>query len=247
MYDQGSNSTLIQGIYYFFAHPDLWPFYVSILVPQLIITLVIYVLMYTMFYPVQAVLAGFLYGPGGLVTAWFSVLQQSGMVAGLIVVMILMTEIQKVAFDAVLSREYADDVVLLGKLRRLQNVPFLIKFGQKILKLPRVLVIPFILFKTFVMLMIGSIPLVGAPLVIVLQAPSKGLRCHLRYFALKGYDRRQIRSIYNSKRGHYMGFGIVANILETIPVISVFFMFTNNIGAAIWAIDIEREAKRQNK
>lgn len=238
---------LTKGIYYFAIHPDIWPFYLSILAPQLAITLVIYMMMYIMFYPVQAVLSSFLYGPSGFVTAWFSVLQQSGMVAGFIVVVVLMPEIQKVAFDATLSREYTDDVVLLGKLRRLQSVPFLVKFGQKILELPRILIVPFILFKTFVMLLIGSIPVIGAFLVIILQAPSKGLRCHLRYFALKGYDKRQIRSIYNSKRGHYMGFGIAANFLESIPIFSVFFMFTNNIGAAIWAIDIEKEVKIQNK
>lgn len=158
-----------------------------------------------------------------------------------------MPEVQKIAFDAVLSREYADDIVLLGKLRCIQNVPFIIKFGKKILEIPRVLIVPFILLKALIMLLIGSIPIIGAILVIILQAPSKGLRCHLRYFALKGYDKRQIRSIYNSKRGHYMGFGIMANFLESIPIFSVFFMFTNNIGAAIWAIDIENELKSQNK
>lgn len=245
LYEAGLKLT--QGIYYFAIHPDIWPFYLSILAPQLAMTLVIYMMMYIMFYPVQAVLACFLYGPGGIVTAWFSVLQQSGMVAGFIVVVVLMPEIHKVAFDAVLSREYTDDVVLLGKLRRLQSVPFLVKFGQKILEIPKILIVPFILFKTFVMLSIGSIPFFGVPLVIILQAPSKGLRCHLRYFVLKGYDKRQIRSIYNSKRGHYMGFGIAANLLESIPIFSVFFMFTNNIGAAIWAIDIEKEVKIQNK
>lgn len=215
----------------------------TILVPQLILTLVIYLLMYLTFYPVQAFFAVIFYGPAGLITTWFTVLQQSGMVSAFIVTFLLMPEIQRVAFDAVLSKEYTQDVVLMGKLRRVVKVPFLVRCGQAIWALPNALILPFHLFKAVAMFVLSSIPVLGPILVVLIQAPSRGLRAHSRYFALKGYNQKQIKLIYKKNTGQYMGFGIVANFLESIPILSIFFMFTNTIGAAIWVIDIEQEIK----
>ena len=35
-------------------------------------------------------------------------------------------------------------------------------------------------------------------------------------------------------------FGVAAVLLELVPVASIFFAFTNTVGAALWAADIER-------
>lgn len=35
-------------------------------------------------------------------------------------------------------------------------------------------------------------------------------------------------------------FGIAANLLELIPVVGIFFAFTNQVGAALWAADLEK-------
>lgn len=35
-------------------------------------------------------------------------------------------------------------------------------------------------------------------------------------------------------------FGIAAVLLELIPIASIFFAFTNTVGAALWAADIEK-------
>lgn len=182
-----------------------------------------------------------LYGPIGLLAAWFTVFQQAGAISSFIVTIVLMPEIQRMAFDAVLSKEYADDVVLLGKLRRNSEVPFLVRLGKLVYMLPEALVIPFVLLKIVVLFMINSIPIVGPIIIIFIKAPTRGLQAHSRYFTLKGYDRRQIKDIYKRNTGHYMGFGLVANIFEAIPIFSLFFMFTNTIGAALWVIDVENE------
>ncbi|KAL6858047.1 hypothetical protein ACO1O0_005494 [Amphichorda felina] len=34
-------------------------------------------------------------------------------------------------------------------------------------------------------------------------------------------------------------FGLVATLLEMIPVASMFFTYTNTVGAALWAADID--------
>jgi len=46
-----------------------------------------------------------------------------------------------------------------------------------------------------------------------------------------------------SHRPHFKltfhSFGTVATLLELIPFASIFFTFTNTVGAALWAADIE--------
>lgn len=37
-----------------------------------------------------------------------------------------------------------------------------------------------------------------------------------------------------------ISFGVAAVLLELIPVASIFFTFTNTVGAALWAADMER-------
>lgn len=197
--------------------------------------------MYFTFYPVEAFIELLLYGPIGLLAAWFTVFQQAGVISSFVVTILLMPEIQRMAFDAVLSKEYTDDVVLLGKLRRNSEVPFLVRIGKLVYRLPEAFIIPFILLKIVVLFMINSIPIVGPIIIIFIKAPTRGLQAHSRYFTLKGYDRRQIKDIYKRNTGHYTGFGLVANIFEAIPLFSLFFMFTNTIGAALWVIDIESE------
>ncbi|CAK7890836.1 hypothetical protein CAAN3_01S02278 [[Candida] anglica] len=236
----------LYGIHYFATHPSLWAFYVTVIIPQLVFIFLIYTLTYVLLYPIQAFFAVIFSGPAGLITVWFTVLQQAGFISTFLCATLLMPEIQKVAFDAVLSRECQDDVVLLGKLRRIVKVPFLIKFGHTVLAVPSMIILPFIIFRGFIFILIGSIPILGPFIVSIIQAPTKGLQSHSRYFVLKGFDDRQIKALYRENTGQYMGFGLVANILESIPFLNIFFMFTNTIGAALWAVSIEKNLKKKS-
>lgn len=233
----------ILGIHYFFTHAELWPFYISICIPQLIITLAIYLISYFVIFPILALVYIILYGPFGVFLALWSNLQQASMIAVFVVSYILMPEIQRIAFDSVLSREYADDVVLAGKLRRIAKVPLYIKCGEIFWVIPELLALPYSIAKALLMVLINLIPVVGPWITIIIQAPSKGLQSHARYFTLKGYDDRQVLAIYKANTGAYLGYGILSNSLELIPFFSVFFMFTNTLGAAIWAVKIEKEHK----
>lgn len=35
-------------------------------------------------------------------------------------------------------------------------------------------------------------------------------------------------------------FGIATVLLELVPLASIFFAFTNTVGAALWAVDLEK-------
>jgi hypothetical protein len=41
-------------------------------------------------------------------------------------------------------------------------------------------------------------------------------------------------------------FGVVAFALEMVPFANLVFAFTNTVGAALWAADLEREGERND-
>lgn len=215
----------------------------TILVPELIFILLIYVFTYILLFPAQAIVTVMLSGPAGLVAAWITVLQQASLISTILCSIFVLPQVQRVVFDAVLSREFQNDVVLLGKLRRVVKVPFLVRFGHLVYFLPALLILPWVILRGIALLGISSIPYIGPLIVAILQASTKGLQSHSRYFALKGFDRRQITAIYRENTGQYMGYGFVANLLDSIPILNLFFMFTNAIGSALWVVSIEEQIK----
>lgn len=70
---------------------------------------------------------------------------------------------------------------------------------------------------------------------------------HGRYFELKGYDSKEVSNYVSDRRGQYLGFGIVAGALESVPFISRFFTFSNTVGAALWAVANERRLLSKQK
>lgn len=41
-------------------------------------------------------------------------------------------------------------------------------------------------------------------------------------------------------------FGVAAVLLELVPIASIFFAFTNTVGAALWAADLEKGEVRED-
>ncbi|KAF9576707.1 hypothetical protein EC968_005480 [Mortierella alpina] len=72
---------------------------------------------------------------------------------------------------------------------------------------------------------------------------------HQRYFDMKDMTVSE-RDVWLKKRqGQYTAFAVVAQALEMIPVLGLLFGFTNTIGAALWAVELERsqDALRNRK
>lgn len=203
------------------------------------VTLAVYVTMNTVVYPMAAVVSFLLYGPPGLLTAWVMVLQQLGFLSVVVIKTMMMPEIERLVFDAVLSRENTHHVVLRGKLRRVSPIPFTVQVFQYTLLVPQSLKLPWIVLRALFLLLVGTIPLAGPLLIILLQSPKRGARGRARYHQLKNLTPKQIAADYRENTGPYTGFGAVALLLESVPILTIFFMFTNTIGAALWVVDIE--------
>jgi len=56
-------------------------------------------------------------------------------------------------------------------------------------------------------------------------------------------ERIAVASYYSGGRftnGFFFSFGVASVLLELVPVVSILFSFTNTVGAALWAADIEK-------
>ncbi|CAH0521791.1 unnamed protein product [Peronospora belbahrii] len=64
---------------------------------------------------------------------------------------------------------------------------------------------------------------------------------HFFYFELKNYSLEQQQTLINERSLQYRRFGMQALLFEMISGIGAIFMFTNTIGAALFASSIEKE------
>jgi len=94
---------------------------------------------------------------------------------------------------------------------------------------------------------VNLIPVVGTVAFILLQGRSRGYTVHDRYFQLKKWTPAQRKAWLSDHTGAYAAFGTVATLLEMIPFVSIFFSFTNAVGAALWAADIEAMENNMSK
>lgn len=101
---------------------------------------------------------------------------------------------------------------------------------------------PKAIIRYFLYLPLNFIPIIGTVLFVILQGKKFGPTSHARYFQLKGMSKSQRDKFVEEKRAAYTSYGIVATLLEMVPVAGIFFSFTNTVGAALWAADLEERS-----
>jgi uncharacterized protein involved in cysteine biosynthesis len=109
----------------------------------------------------------------------------------------------------------------------------------KVVKKPFARFTPSAILRYFIYLPLNMIPIVGTVIFILLQGRRFGPNAHARYFQLKGWDKQKKEEWLEKKRAAYTSFGVPATLLEMIPFVGIFFAFTNTVGAALWAADLE--------
>ncbi|PPQ76580.1 hypothetical protein CVT26_012820 [Gymnopilus dilepis] len=63
---------------------------------------------------------------------------------------------------------------------------------------------------------------------------------HRRYFEAKKMTKQQVDVFIEERKWDYRAFGFVAALLESIPIVGLFFTVSNRVGAAMWAHDLEK-------
>ncbi|KAF9933849.1 hypothetical protein FBU30_004245 [Linnemannia zychae] len=92
-------------------------------------------------------------------------------------------------------------------------------------------------------------PVVGSVVFCYVNAKAIVPDIHRRYFDLKKMTEDERKEWIKKRHADYTQFAFVAQALELVPFLGVLFGFTNTIGAALWAVDLERpqDALRNRK
>ncbi|KAF9110748.1 hypothetical protein BGX27_005923 [Mortierella sp. AM989] len=92
-----------------------------------------------------------------------------------------------------------------------------------------------------VTLPLNFIPVAGPIAFCYINGKARSQYVHRRYFDMKEMSVQEREEWIKARKSQYTTFGVIAQGLELIPFIGILFGFTNTIGAALWAADLERQ------
>ncbi|KAL8933834.1 MAG: hypothetical protein Q9216_006193 [Gyalolechia sp. 2 TL-2023] len=229
----------IRGIAYFLSHRSLWKPLTSKLVPTMTLGLGVTTFMFFFTYLPQAAMMAFTSGPLAVISAGLLVLSESSTILTILSKTFLIDDALIDTFDGVLLSKNSTDLVLEGRQIKAGGDP-IAKLG-KLMKKPFAKFTPKALIRYLMYLPLNFIPVVGTVVFILLQGKRAGPAAHTRYYQLKQWNKAQQEKHIEQYRGAYTGFGVAAVLLELVPLASILFAFTNTVGAALWAADIEKQ------
>ncbi|KAI0403537.1 hypothetical protein F4802DRAFT_570825 [Xylaria palmicola] len=233
----GSYLYPFKGIVYFFTHKALWRPFLSRLLPTISLATGVTTAMFLFAYLPQLAVLVFVNGQLAVFTTVLLILNESSTITNIIARNFILQDAILDTFDGTLVSRNSTGVVSEGRQLKSGSDP-IARLG-KILKSPFSKFSPKALIRYVMYLPLNFIPVVGAVIFIVIQGRTRGKSVHGRYFQLKGWSSSQQQDWLQKHRGPYTTFGTIATLLEMIPVASMLFTFTNTVGAALWAADLE--------
>lgn len=90
-----------------------------------------------------------------------------------------------------------------------------------------------------VFLPLNLVPVVGIPMFLFLTGYRAGPLHHWRYSKLLGLTKKGRNNFYKQRRLQYTWFGVVALLLQLVPVLSMLFLLTSAAGSALWVVKLE--------
>ncbi|KAI9763837.1 MAG: hypothetical protein M1835_007725 [Candelina submexicana] len=228
----------LRGIVYFVTHRDLWQPLWSKLTPTLTLGVGVTTAMFLFTYLPQLAVLAFTSGPLAVISTTLLVLSESSTIVTVLSKTLLIEDALIDTFDGTLVSKNMTNVVSEGRQIKSGNNS-MAKLG-KLAKKPFAKFTPKALIRYLMYLPLNFIPVVGSVLFVILQGKRAGPSAHSRYFQLKQWSETRKDEFVHQHQAAYTSFGVASVLLELVPVASIFFAFTNTVGAALWAADLER-------
>ncbi|KAF9276815.1 hypothetical protein BGZ68_009717 [Mortierella alpina] len=92
-----------------------------------------------------------------------------------------------------------------------------------------------------VTLPLNFVPVLGPLAFCYINGRARSPYVHRRYFDMKEMTQQERDEWITARKSQYTTFSVIAQGLELIPFVGILFGFTNTIGAALWAADLERQ------
>ncbi|KAF2691485.1 hypothetical protein K458DRAFT_437938 [Lentithecium fluviatile CBS 122367] len=228
----------LKGIVYFFTHRSLWKPLAEKLVPTLSLGLGVTLFMFTVTYVPQAAVLTLVNGPLAIVTTILLVLSEASTIFNVLSKNFLIDDALIDTFDGTLVSRGCTQLVSTERQIKSSSDP-IGRLG-KIAKKPFAKFTPQAIIRYFLYLPLNMIPIVGTVLFVILQGRRFGPNAHARYFQLKQMKKQEKEEYIDRRKAAYTSFGVPAVLLELVPIAGIFFSFTNTVGAALWAADLEK-------
>jgi len=229
----------IKGIFYFLGHKSLWKPLLSKLVPTMSLSVGVIAFMFIFTYLPQLAVLVFVNGPLAAFTTILLTLSESSTIITILSRTFLIQEALVDTFDGTLVSKKQTEIVSGGRQLKAGNFNDPIAKLGKLLKSPFEKYTPTAFIRYIMYLPLNFIPVVGTVIFVLIQGRSRGNSVHTRYFQLKKWSSSEKEAWLKENTAPYTAFGTVATLLELIPFASILFSFTNTVGAALWAADIE--------
>ncbi|KAF8539160.1 hypothetical protein BDD12DRAFT_738168 [Trichophaea hybrida] len=224
-----------KGILYFVTHRQLWKPLTSRLLPLLTLSVGVVVPMFLFTYIPQSFILTFVNGPLAWISTIALVLSESSTIITALSKAYLVDEALIDTFDLVLLSQNLTSLVKNGRELRGTSGGL-----GKLLKKPFAKFSPQALVRYFMWLPLNFVPVLGTILFLFVQGRQQGPAFHTRYFQLKSYTQKQRDEFVERNKPKYIAFGTAAMLLQLIPGASILFLYTNTVGAALWAVELER-------
>ncbi|GFF98952.1 hypothetical protein IFM61392_00564 [Aspergillus lentulus] len=229
----------VKGILFFSYHKDLWRPFISRAVQTIGLGLGVTTAMFFFTYVPQAAIMTFTSGPLAPISAALLVLSESSTITNFLARSFVLADALTDTFDGTLVARGHTELVAKGRQINASGGGAVSRLGR-MLNRPLERMRPSALVRSLMLLPLNFIPVVGTLLYVYMQGKKTGPVAHLRYFELKGWDERKREEWVKKNQGGYTGFGMAAFLFEMIPFASLMFSFTNAVGAALWATDMEK-------
>jgi hypothetical protein len=233
-----------KGIVYFATHKELWRPFISRAGRTMTLGLGITSVMFFFTYMPQVAIMAFTNGPLAAISAAILVLGESSAITHVLSRVLLVEDAMIDTFDGTLVARNQESLVAHARQikPRSGGKDSIARLGRIVIR-PLEKLNPRSVLRSVLYLPLNLIPVVGTVLYIYMQGKKTGPVLHSRYFQLKGWNDRTRDEWVKNNEGAYTGLGIAAFVLEMIPFASIPFSFTNTVGAALWAADLEKANK----
>lgn len=228
----------IRGVYFAITHPNVIIGVRPAIVKSLVASAVIFGLLVFFTYVPQMAILAVVSGPLAPILALFVVGAESAFLLALLARPLFIEPALTQVFDNTLRARGQGELVKAGKTRGKGATASV----ESALVKPLQILSTGSIVRYLITLPINMVPVLGTVLFVLYNGYIGGPGWHSRFFQLKGFSKHQRQAFVERRRGEYTAFGAVTLLFNYIPLVGLLFSFTNTIGAAMWAAQLEAQA-----
>ncbi|KAJ7067468.1 hypothetical protein C8F01DRAFT_1247832 [Mycena amicta] len=235
----------LKGFYFCMRHTFMWPLFRTRFIPCLVVSLIVLPTLFIFTYLPQVAFLAIFQGNLAWFNAVFLVLGEAAAIIALLFEAFFVDETLVKIFDAVLIHQGYPELVATRRTL-IPNAPDAVQQLGKPTKSAIYSPFSFRLSIEYILFLpLTFIPLFGGPLYCLVLGRRAGPFHHYRYFKLQGMDKRKRKEEARKRRWKYTWFGMVALLVQLVPMLCMLFLLTTSAGAALWAADLERKKERE--